>query len=128
MSLYITLTIKHIPVVYYFNLFLTAPASVSSSSLEEELSVNPLSISPSSRLSTSSSSFGTSFRAFFAYECTKYIGCTYTYICVHSVCICMHVCMYVCMYACVYACVYEREGFSAVLYYHINYICVQRPG
>lgn len=42
------------------------PASVSSSSLDEELSVNPLSISPSSFLSTSSSSLGTSFRAFLA--------------------------------------------------------------
>ena len=42
------------------------PASVSSSSLEEELSVKPLSISPSSCLSTSSSSLGTSFIAFLA--------------------------------------------------------------
>ena len=40
-----------------------SPFSVSSSSLEEELSVNPLSISPSSCLSSASSSFGASLSA-----------------------------------------------------------------
>ena len=48
---------------------------------------------------------------------------TYIYVCMYTLCVCMHVCMYVYMYVCIYVCMYVYSYVCMYVYIYM-YVCM----